>query len=395
VTTPRLAILTTHPIQYHTPLYRLLARDPRIALKVYFCDDHGLRPSYDTQFGRAIQYDVPLVEGYAHEFLPNLHPRPTPKPSKLLNPGVARLLLGDVCDVLVVHGYNFPSAMLALLGPHGRTKVVLRGESNLLRPRSTPIRLAKNVYLRSLFSRIDHFLAIGSLNAAYYAAYGVPRERISVAPYTVDDSLFASARASNEAERRARRSALGLPPDGLLVLFVGKFIPLKRPLDIVRAVASLPSDCAVSLALAGSGELEAQVRAEIAQLGVEKRVQLLGFKNQSELPQLYGCADVLVLASDTETWGLVVNEAMAAGMVPIVTDRVGCGPDLVEPSCIYPFGDVTALQAILTRMAREPEWFAELRARAEQRIAHWGLPDTARGFVHATYRVLGRGAPAD
>jgi len=386
---PRLGVLTTHPIQYHVPLYRKLARDPRIALKVYFCDDHGVKPSYDAGFGQSVRYDVPLVEGYAHEFLPNLHPEPKISPSRLINPGITRVLLQQECDAMVIHGYNFITSILGFFGPHGSTKLLLRGESHGRRPRPLHIRVAKKLYMRALVRRVDHFLAIGTYNAAYYAGHGARADQITLAPYSVDSEHFSGGEHAGERRAELRRSQ-GLPEQGLLLLFVGKLMPLKRPLDLVRAVANTPKDMKLSLALVGSGELESQIKQEIARLGVGDRVHCLGFRNQSELPSLYQCADALVLASDQETWGLVVNEAMGFGVVPIVTDQVGCGPDLVDPACIYPVGDVPALTAILTRMASDAVWLEQLRADVRARISRFRVEDTAEGFVQATYKVLGR-----
>jgi glycosyltransferase involved in cell wall biosynthesis len=384
---PRLGILSTHPIQYHAPLYRKLALDPRIALKVYYCDDHGLKPSYDPGFARPVAFDVPLLEGYGHEFLPNVHPNPRPTPYRLINPSITRVLLSHACDALVINGYSFITSLLGFFGPHGATKLMLRGESHGRGPRPLAIRAAKKLYMRALVRRVDHFVAIGTYNAAYYAAHGARPDQITVAPYSVDFTLFSGG---SGVQRTELRRSLGLPEQGLLALFVGKFIPRKRPLDVIRAVAHTPKALQLSLALVGSGELEPQVKREIERTQLGERVHCLGFRNQSELPNLYQCADVLVLASDEETWGLVVNEAMGFGVVPIVSDQVGCGPDLVDPACIYPVGDVRALSAILTRMATDEVWFEQLRRDTRTRIGRFSLNETAEGFVRATYKVLGR-----
>jgi glycosyltransferase involved in cell wall biosynthesis len=386
MSTPRLGVLSTHPIQYHVPLYRKLALDPRIALKVYYCNDHGVKPTYDAGFGQQVKFDVPLLEGYEHEFLPNIHPNPGIASSRLINPGISRVLLQHERDVMVIHGYSFITAMLGFFGPHGNTKLILRGESHGRRPRPRSVLLARGMYMRALVQRVDHFLAVGTYNADYYLKHGAKPEQITMSPYSVD-SAFASGAEINSAERASLRKSFGLPEQGLLVLFVGKFQPLKRPLDVVHAVANTPG---VAMGLVGSGELEPQIKQVIEQRALAGRVHCLGFRNQSELPALYQCADVLVLASDQETWGLVVNEAMGSGVVPIVTDQVGCGPDLVDPTCIYPVGDVSALTAILRRMVSDSAWFDRQRRDARHRIASWTLDDAAEGFVAATYKVLGR-----
>lgn len=386
---PRLGILSSHPTQSHVPLYRKLASDPRIALKVYYCHDHGVRPSFDAGFGQQVRYDIPLLEGYEHEFLRNLHPQPGIASSRLINPGISRVLVQGEQDVMVIHGYSFITAMLGFFGPHGRTKLILRGESHGRRPRPLAVRVARGLYMRALMQRVEHYLAIGTYNADYYRAHGVRDEDITMAPYSVDTAFAASREVTPEQRAELRRS-FGLPAQGLLALFVGKFQPLKRPLDVVHAVANTPEQHCLSLALVGAGELEPQVKHVIEQRGLGERVHCLGFRNQSELPALYQCADLLVLSSDHETWGLVVNEAMGSGVVPIVTEQVGSGADLVDPACIYPVGDINALTAILTRLASDPTWLDQQRKNARTRIANWTLDHTAEGFVTATYKVLGR-----
>src|SRR5207253_7963753 len=126
-------------------------------------------------------------------------------------------------------------------------------------------------------------------------------------------------------------------------LFSGKLVDRKRPLDVIRAAARTAAPTTV--VVAGAGPLDAAIRQEAARLGVELTV--LGFLNQTQLGRAYGIADCLALPSDrSETWGLVVNEALATGLPVVVSDAVGCAPDLVrdgETGAQFPVGDVAAL----------------------------------------------------
>ena len=386
---PRVAFLASHPIQYQVPLFRLLARSPDVEFEVLFCTDHGVRSSFDVGFNRPIHYDVPLLDGYRHRFLRNVAPRPGLGFAGQLNPEILADLSRSKFDALVVHGYAALTNLLALTAPRcGGTRVLLRGESHLDEPRSRATRMVKEPLLRVLFRRVDHFLAIGSLNTSYYRHYGVPDGRITLAPYSVDNDHFA---ASADVEREDLRQRFGLRARVPLFLFCAKLIAVKRPLDAVRAFAKVRQKLECGLVVAGTGELEAEVVAEIDRLGLTGDVALLGFRNQGELPAVYAACDVLVLPSEREPWGLVVNEAMAAGLAIAISDRVGAGPDLVSDNgFVHRVGDVEALAAGLCRMAADPVALRTMRRKSRERIAGWGIPQTAEGFVQGVQAALSR-----
>jgi glycosyltransferase involved in cell wall biosynthesis len=188
-----------------------------------------------------------------------------------------------------------------------------------------------------LLRRFDGFLYVGQRNREYLLHYGVPAERLFFSPHCVDNDAFAAASSAARRSEGRRR-----------VLFVGKLIGRKHPADLLHAVARL-RDKPVQIAFAGAGELEAELRKIAASSSVH--ADFMGFVNQSELPAVYASADLLVLPSDgQETWGLVVNEAMACGIPAIVSDAVGCGPDLIEPGltgATFPLGDVAALASAI------------------------------------------------
>ena len=226
----RLAYLVSHPIQYFAPLFRELARQPGVDFEAWFCVDHGVKPSFDREFGKQIQYDVPLLDGYSHRFLANASPRPKVSFTGQVNPGVSALMLSGRYDAVVAHGYASPTMLSAILGPrHARTGLLLRGESNLQRNRSLPKRIVKEAALRLLFSRIDQFLAIGALSRAYYLHYGVDPEKVTVAPYSVDNDFFAARAESSAKARAATRERLGLSPERPLALVCSKLILRRGP----------------------------------------------------------------------------------------------------------------------------------------------------------------------
>jgi glycosyltransferase involved in cell wall biosynthesis len=388
----RLGVLTTHPVQYHAPLFRALARRPGVELEVMFCHDHGLKPSFDAGFRKTIRFDVPLVDGYKHRFLHSFPRRPGVH-QLAFAPEVLPPLWTGRFDAIVVFGYATLTNLVALVAPRRRPRILLRGDSSVRKSRS-PLRCAmKRAVLPRLFRHVDQFLSIGSLNADYYRSYGVPSARITLAPFTVDNHYFELLAARTRAAQVAIRSDLGLPRASTVFLFAGKLIGQKRPLDVLRAFAAVSSIRERALIFAGDGELMEQARREAARLQIDSQTRFLGFQNQSELASLYGACDVLVLPSGTEPWGLVVNEAMAGGMCAVVSDQVGAGPDLVpDPALVFPAGDVGRLARILSRLCEDAEWLAFQKREASSRIASWDIENTVDGILAGVGTALERQA---
>jgi len=389
----RLAVLSTHPIQYQAPLFRELGRRRDVDFTALFCDAHGVSPSFDAQFGKVIRYDVPLLDDYRTRFLSNRAIKPGVRPTGLLNPEILTVLAAGEYDVLVLHGYNYLTSILTLLGPRRRTRLILRGESHLRPPRRRLVRAAKRVALPALFARADHFLSIGSLNSRYYQAYGVPVEYVTLAPYSVDNRYFSTRAAASLRDVSAARRRFGLPPRQVLFLVAAKLIEKKRPLDALLAFATVRSagaDC--GLVYVGDGDLRPALEREIARRHLQNDVLVLGFQNQSQMPDIYGACDVLILPSQNEPWGLVVNEALASGMMAIVSDQVGSGVDLVDPSCIFPAGNVPALSSLMCKAATESEWLDGHKASSRHRIDCWDIAQTADAFVEGARIALRRPA---
>ena len=142
------------------------------------------------------------------------------------------------------------------------------------------------------------------------------------------------------------------------VLFAGKLVPFKRPLDLIDAIGALGRDGSeVAVIVAGAGELKETMDTRAKNLKVS--LYNLGFRNQSEMPAVYAASDVLVLPSDgSETWGLVANEALACGLPIVLSDAVGAGPDLVETTDtgrIFPMSNIAALaEAIGSVLTSQP-----------------------------------------
>lgn len=346
----RLGVLATHPIQYHAPLYRALAE--RLDLEVYFAHKQTAQGQAKAGFGVAFEWDVPLLDGYSYQFLENRAKEPDVSNFwGCSTPEIADIIARERFDAFLVNGWYNRSLWQAMRACwRTGTPLLVRGDSQLRTPRSLPFRLAKEAFYRAFIPRFDGYLVVGQRAREYYEYYGAREERMHFVPHFIDNAWFRE-RAVDE-DPQALRAELGVDSDTALLLFVGKFIPKKRPADILRAARHLQDrGQAVQVVLVGSGELEGELRDTARALDVP--VHFAGFKNQSELPFYYVGADLLVLPSDGgETWGLVVNEAMACGLPAVVSDAVGCAPDLIdsgETGEMYPLGDVVALSRALER----------------------------------------------
>ena len=189
------------------------------------------------------------------------------------------------------------------------------------------------------------------------------------------------------------RAAFGLPPEAVVFLFAGKLEDKKRPLDLLEAVARLPADLKsrVHVLVAGDGPLRGACERLAGARGWP--VSFAGFLNQSRLPDAYAAADVLVLPSDAgETWGLVVNEAMASGRPAVVSRAAGCCADLVvenETGRSFECGDVAALADVLAGYARDPAAAARHGAAAAERVRAFGLDAAAAGIAAAARACAG------
>jgi glycosyltransferase involved in cell wall biosynthesis len=408
-TVKRLAIFTSHPIQYQAPLFRALAATRTVEPTVYFGSRHGLDVAVDAGFGRAFRWDVPLLDGYAHVFLPNVSSAPDVsrfRGVRLSRPADA--LTRGRHDALLLLGWQTLAHVQMLRAAWSLgIPVIVRGESTLQRSTSGGARgLARRaVWLpararlyRAAFARVDAFLVIGSRNRDYYRSFGVPEEKMVWAPYGVDNEWFALSDAAREAARSRVRAILGVSPATVVFASSAKLIARKRPIDLLDAVARLRARGADAYALfIGDGDERSAIERRAASAGVPNAVSISGFVNQRELPEWYAASDALVLPSDSrETWGLVVNEAMAAGLPVIVSDAAGCSVDLVrggENGFTYPCGDVDALAERLDCIVRLGEQGRRaFGMKSRSIVKDFGIDVVTRAIEQAVDDVVARRA---
>jgi glycosyltransferase involved in cell wall biosynthesis len=384
MTPVRLAAVVSHPIQYYAPLFRTLAE--RVDLHVFFGQTLTAAQQAGAGFDTAFDWDVDLVSGYRSTVLDNVAAKPSPDHFFGCDtPEIGALLTNGDFDAVLVFGWYLKTFHQAIwAAKRVGIPVLVRGDSQLGTPRSLLNRAAKAVAYPPMLRAFDAALYVGQRSRAYYEHYRYPARRLFFSPHCVDTSWFA-ARATSAAGQ-ALRTRLAIRPDEKVVLFAGKLVPFKRPLDVVDACAAASG---VHVIVAGSGELEAEMRARAAALGV--RLHALGFLNQTEMPAAYAAADVLVLPSTgRETWGLVANEALACGAPIVVSDAVGCAHDLAADGAagqVYPVGDTGALaRAILAILADPPPPIA-IAAKSSA----YSLGAAVNGMARSLEFALGRG----
>lgn len=319
---------------------------------------------YDEGFKREVQWDVPLTEGYDFAALDDTS----------LTKEISS------CDVLWVHGWQSATLREAIqIATRKDKKVLMRGENNdMAMPDGGAMRAwLKRRYLNSIFECCDGFLSIGSLNRAYYLNRGIEKSRIFSMPYAIDNVAFASAAANARAEKPGLKERLGIPDDVPVVLFAGKLSRRKRPDVLFWAMHNLgDSTPAPALVFAGDGEMMDELKS------AAPSAHFVGFVNQTELPAYYAMADVFVLPSEREPWGLAVNEAMACGTAVIVSDEVGCAPDLVDENTgiVFEASDVSALSDALRHAIANA---GSMGKAASEKIAGWDFEADVAGLNQA------------
>jgi glycosyltransferase involved in cell wall biosynthesis len=389
----RLAILSTHPIQYHTGWFRGLAAHPSLQVHVYYCHRATAEEQASAGFGVAFDWDVPLLTGYPYSFLKNVAKSPGHgKFAGFDTPEIKSIIRRGQYDAVLINGWHYKSAWQALFTCwQSKVKVMVRGDSHLHTPRSLPVRLAKWLAYPRFIPRFDACLAVGQWSREYFLYYGASPERIFLVPHSVDIDAMGGDADRLCSIRSELRQGWALDRNASTFVFVGKFTETKRPLDFVRAVSEAAKQKpAVQGLMVGDGPLRS-VCEDFAHTH-HVPIRFTGFLNQSRIISAYAAADALVLPSSGETWGLVVNEAMACGRPCIVSDRVGCGPDLIEvgrTGAIFPLGDVDALAVLMTGLARDPYRLAFMSTEARRRIQKHSIQAAVEGVLQCLSAITG------
>ncbi len=380
----KLAIITSHPIQYYAPWFRYLAATTDLDIRVFYLWDFGITQQADQGFQQAIQWDIPLLTGYASEFVPNVSRRPgTSHPLGLQNPMLGDRVRAYAPDAVLLMNYNYASIYQFLLTWH-QTPILFRGDSHRLVPERGGKAWLRQQWIQQVFRRFAAVLYVGQANHDYFRAHGVPADRLFFAPHAIENERFMSHRVAAQQQAQHWKQTLGIPAAHRVVLFAGKLILKKRPQDLLQAFIAA-NIAETSLLIVGAGALEGDLRSQATG---HNNIFFAPFQNQSLMPRTYAIADVFVLPSqgNSETWGLAVNEAMCMAKPIIVSDHVGCAANLVKPGengWIFPAGDVTALTECLQDALQAGDRLIQFGQASERQIQHYSYRQTTDGLQQA------------
>lgn len=320
-----LAIISTHPIQYYAPVFRLLTKRSKIKVKVFYTWEKGSE-TFDRGFAQTVKWDIPLLDGYDYTFVSN-HGRQGRSFFAVQNPGLIAEIKSWAPDALLVFGWNYYSHLKCLLHFKGKALVLFRGDSHLLNEQRGLKKSLRRAWLKWVYRHVDYGLFVGANNRAYFLKHGLTNQQLVFAPHAIDNDRFNSD-PNGETTSRALsfRESLGFTSNDIVLLLAGKLEPVKNPALLISAVSSL-DDQRIKLLVVGNGPLEKEFQEQFKN---NSNIVFIGFQNQSIMPIVYRAADLYCLPSKSETWGLAVNEAMACSRPVLVSDKVGCAVDLVR-----------------------------------------------------------------
>jgi glycosyltransferase involved in cell wall biosynthesis len=384
----KLFIFESHPVQYHAPVYRELHRlcqqEGRSAIQVFYATDASVRGHFDDGFKATVAWDEPLLQGYPATVLNTENGVPLRGFSSLTGRGIARLIKSRRPDAVMLTGLAYRFDWCAYLEAlRRRIPIWIRTETQDEAFARSPMKSRLRWWLyRLAYAPVAKALVIGKLNAQHYQSHGLPVDRHCPSPYCVVDRFEELSAEQKQRWRRTVRAEAGLGASTVVLLFCGKLQPKKNPGSLLEALEAMPTSerSRFGVLYVGSGQLETELRLMARSLsGV--RVFFAGFKNQRELAAYYLASDILVLPSRQmgETWGLVVNEALLAGLRVIVSRHVGCHADFGSLPVVKVFDGSTP--GLLEALRNLPS--ASAAAQSRDFLRWYSVEAAAAGIAEA------------
>jgi glycosyltransferase involved in cell wall biosynthesis len=375
----RLAIITTHPIQYYAPIFKLLHQRKRINIKVFYTWGQAAANKYDPGFGKNISWGLPLLDGYSYEWLNNTSAIPGSHHFKgVVNPDLIQQVNLFKPDAILIFGWAYHSHLKAIRNFKNKLPVYFRGDSTLLDVQNNLKSTLKTLFLKWVYKHIDHAFYVGTNNKAYFKKYGLNDGQLTFAPHAIDNERFS---ADHDIKADELRDTLSIPTEAILILFAGKLEEKKAPLLLLKAVLTL-NQPNLHLLFVGNGALEKQLKELSAS---NSNIHFVDFKNQLEMPAIYQACDLFCLPSKGpgESWGLAVNEAMACKKAIMVSDKVGCAADLVIENyngCIFKSDDESDLLKHLAFLAKSKPLLKKYGQNSGEIIKDWNFEKVAEAI---------------
>lgn len=388
----RLAIVVSHPIQYHAPWYRALTESKLLDVRVFFSCDWGIHDYLDPEFGIQVKWDIPLLEGYPHEFLGT---RKRPKKLdfwEVDSPEIENALNKFDPHIVQVFGYAHRTNWRA--ARWGRKKgrpVLLYSDSHLLNRVPFWKSMIKRIVVRKFYSLTDGAFYVGDNNFNYHLHFGLPADRLFPGMIPIDCNRFQGCDRTKIDLRNHLRQRLHIPDKAFVLLLCGKYVARKRPLDLLRAIRSIDEHIPVWALLVGEGP-ERNLLDDYCREHELHNVVLTGFVNQSSMPEFYAASDALVITSSRDSHPLVVTEAGCFGLPIILSDRVGCigKNDTARPGAnaiVYGCGDIYGLSKAIERLYSNRELYASMAAASREIAARQDIRFAAKALAEATFKL--------
>lgn len=390
-----LAVFATHPIQYHVPIYRLLGDPWGIPVTVIYGSDFSISGYRDPEFGVTFSWDSDLLAGYSSIFLSRARPGEPGSPHSVSSRGMGAVLRNLMPDAVLLTGYSPRFHELACVQAiRGGYPILFRGETTDRAGRRGVVKSAvRDTVLRWLYRYCSRLLYVGRYSYEHFRRLRCDEDKLVFSPYCVDVSAFQSDDEVRDGLRCERRDAAGIPDEAILLLFSGKLVRRKAPELVIEAVRLLPVRVRdrIVVGFLGDGDLRGAVECLAAASPIVK-VRFFGFQNQRKLSPFYHAADLLVLPSQQEPWGLVVNDALHHGLPCVASDAVGCAPDLIvqgETGETFTSGSVPDLAAAIGR-ALQLVGRSDVRRKCRALANEYSVEAAAEGIATAFHAVTGR-----
>lgn len=344
----RIAIISTHPIQYNAPLFEQISKLQGIELMVYYTwGESSVGCKYDPDFGKVIEWDIPLLEGYNYSFVMNTSLDPGSHQFKgIINPSLNIEIEEWRPDVLWVWGWAFNSHLKVMRQFKGKVPVWFRGDSTLIdEPNGFSFKkIARRLFLTWVYRHVDKAFYVGTHNKDYFKKYGLKESQLIYAPHAVDNNRFSDESGEKTLRALEWRKELGFSQSDCVILFAGKFEPKKNPSFILELSKQISSP-SIKFLIVGNGILEAELKSEVRN---DSRFEFLDFQNQSQMPILYRVADLFILPSlgPGETWGLAMNEALVSGIKVLASKFCGGAIDLISKHNGFVFNPITEIKEV-------------------------------------------------
>ncbi|MDN3586189.1 glycosyltransferase family 4 protein [Pedobacter aquatilis] len=356
----------------------------KIQLKVFYTWGEQSLTIYDYGFGQSIKWDIPLLDGYDYQFLENVSKEPgTHHFSGIINPTLLREVRDFEPNAILIYGWAWKSHLKTLRFFKGKIPIYFRGDSTLLDQQKDFRGLLRKLFLKWVYSHVDKAFYVGNANKKYYNHLGLTEEQLVFAPHAIDNHRFGKI---EQQKTNKIREKLYISSSSIIVLFAGKLEPKKAPFLLLKAFKQL-ANLDVHLLFVGNGELEKELKTMAGNLS---NVHFIDFQNQSEMPAIYQTCDLFCLPSKgpKETWGLAVNEAMAAGKAVLVSTKTGCASDLVKPGVngeIFKSDDVNDLTQKLKELTSSKRKLVELGIQSLKIIKDWTFDRQVKAMVDTVY----------